>query len=74
MHQNDDHMNHLGWLNCTECHQSLVNLSQPLANIDISRYRDNGHYRSSICRLFRVSMYLRNKSTFIEKTIVVIIN
>ena len=25
----DDHMNHVGWLDCTECHPFLVNLSQP---------------------------------------------
>jgi len=28
----DDHMNQLSWLNCTECHPFLVNLSQPPAN------------------------------------------
>jgi len=28
----DDHMNQLGWLNCTECHPFYVSLSQPTAN------------------------------------------
>ena len=28
----DDHMNQLGWLNCTECHPFLVHLSQLPAN------------------------------------------
>jgi len=28
----DDHMNQLGWLNCTEWHPFLVNLSQLPAN------------------------------------------
>ena len=28
----DDHMNQLGWLNCTECHPFLVDLSQPPTN------------------------------------------
>ena len=28
----DDHMNQLGWLNCTECHPFLVHLSQLSAN------------------------------------------
>jgi len=28
----DDHMNQLGWLNCTECHPFHVSLSQSAAN------------------------------------------
>ena len=28
----DDHINQLGWLNCTECHPFLVDLSQLPAN------------------------------------------
>ena len=51
----DDHMNHVGWLNCTECHPFLVNLSQPPAtNTDILRRRDNGTLSDSIVQLLVV--------------------
>ena len=33
-HYDDDHMNQLGWMQCTECHPFLVELSQATVNTE----------------------------------------